>query len=177
MASEKWEKYYRPQAERHRDAAEWILGNRCTACKTTRGPFEFDHIDRKTKSFNIGHKLHYSWEKVYQELRKCQLLCKTCHNYKTYVVEGVHNKGTAQHGSHYMTYDLGCRCYECLLFRRKRNESRRTTNITRPQNRELIHGTRAGYMKEKRLGQTPCAQCKQANAEYTKQLKAKKNLT
>lgn len=171
MVSQHWEKYYKPQAQRHREAAEWILGNRCAACKTTKGPFEFDHILRRTKSFTIGAKLHYSWEKVYQELRKCQLLCVPCHVYKTCTIEGIHNKGTATHGSHYTTYELGCRCYDCLAYRRNRNAKRRTSASERPQSRELIHGTRAGYLKEKRRGLIPCEACKKANTEYARSRK------
>lgn len=43
--------------------------------------FDFDHIDRKTKAFNISKavKCGYSLERITGELRKCRLLCANCH--------------------------------------------------------------------------------------------------
>ncbi len=60
------------------------LGNKCVKCGTTKN-LEFDHIDPKTKCFNVNPQ--DSWEKTLPELYKCQLLCKPCHLEKTATVD------------------------------------------------------------------------------------------
>ncbi len=59
-----------------------MLGGSCVGCGTTES-LQFDHIDRKTKSFTIGKKMGYSLEYLIPEAKKCQLLCKECHKIKT----------------------------------------------------------------------------------------------
>ena len=56
------------------------LGNKCVKCGTTKN-LQFDHIDPKTKCFNVNPQ--DSWEKTLHELYKCQLLCGSCHLEKT----------------------------------------------------------------------------------------------
>ena len=56
------------------------LGNKCVKCGTTEN-LQFDHIDPKTKCFNVNPQ--DSWEKTLPELYKCQLLCPPCHLEKT----------------------------------------------------------------------------------------------
>ena len=58
------------------------LGAECASCGATDG-LEFDHIDRSTKSFSIGSGLSFAMRTIYNELDKCQLLCKRCHRKKT----------------------------------------------------------------------------------------------
>lgn len=40
---------------------------------------EFDHIDRKTKDYNICDMVGYSWDLIQKEVDKCRVLCKPCH--------------------------------------------------------------------------------------------------
>ena len=54
------------------------LGGKCVVCGTTEN-LEFDHIDKTTKKFKITNGLSYSLEKLYEEVDKCQLLCKKHH--------------------------------------------------------------------------------------------------
>lgn len=58
------------------------LRGKCKQCGAEEN-LEFDHIDPKSKKFNIGHLLNTSKEKTIIELKKCQLLCKNCHDKKT----------------------------------------------------------------------------------------------
>ena len=60
-----------------------FLGGECVKCDSTEN-LEVDHIDPKTKSFNLDAKnIQRKWEILEIELRKCQLLCKTCHKDKS----------------------------------------------------------------------------------------------
>jgi len=67
-----------------------MLGGKCVGCGITED-LQFDHIDRKNKSFTIGKCLGYSLERLIPEAQKCQLLCKTCHQVKTTLGHDVHS--------------------------------------------------------------------------------------
>ena len=57
-------------------------GGRCEMCGYSRcsEALEFHHEDPEAKEFALGHRgLTRSWEKIKQELDKCQLLCANCH--------------------------------------------------------------------------------------------------
>ena len=62
-----------------------ILGGKCVVCGTTEH-LEFDHIDPKTKSFDITRYVNGGKSKhiFMEELKKCQLLCVECHKKKTF---------------------------------------------------------------------------------------------
>ena len=45
--------------------------------------YEFDHIDPKTKKYNISDMVYKNFKELYIELKKCQLLCSYCHYDKT----------------------------------------------------------------------------------------------
>ena len=57
-----------------------MLGGKCESCGTTKN-LQFDHIDPTTKSFSIAKK--YMSPVVFEEIKKCQLLCYECHLKKT----------------------------------------------------------------------------------------------
>jgi len=57
-------------------------GGACEICKYSKyyGALEFHHIDPSKKDFGIAaNGLTRAWEKIKQELDKCQLLCANCH--------------------------------------------------------------------------------------------------
>lgn len=61
-------------------------GRSCESCGESRIPcLDFDHIDPKTKSFNVsqGFRLNKSWEEILIESQKCTILCANCHRVKT----------------------------------------------------------------------------------------------
>lgn len=68
----------------HRLRAEFIdkMGGSCQSCGST-DRIEFDHVDPRTKSFNISKVWSYKRATVEEELAKCQLLCYGCHKDKT----------------------------------------------------------------------------------------------
>jgi len=59
-----------------------MLGGKCVKCNSTEN-LHFDHIESKSKVFSIGDKITYPKEKIINELKKCQLLCRSCHTLKT----------------------------------------------------------------------------------------------
>lgn len=83
-----------------------LLGGQCVQCSSTTD-LEFDHIDPKTKLFNISG-FHKSREALLAELKKCQLLCSECHKAKTQALPRT-LKGCGSVSS----YRRGCRCAAC----------------------------------------------------------------
>ena len=72
------ERYHRLKRE-----AFDILGGVCAHCQSTLS-LQVDHINPKTKSFNVTRKLRsLPWSNILSELKKCQLLCRLCHKEKT----------------------------------------------------------------------------------------------
>jgi hypothetical protein len=55
------------------------LGNKCAITGCTHTDFECDHIDPKTKEFNVLRNWSLKWEKLVVEVDKCQLLCRAHH--------------------------------------------------------------------------------------------------
>jgi hypothetical protein len=74
--------YHRPYARNwyHQRRAEYTkeLGGKCVGCGETE-KLQFDHINWRTKSFPIAKLMCVSQEKAREELKKCQLLCHSCH--------------------------------------------------------------------------------------------------
>lgn len=58
------------------------LGGACTQCCTTEA-LDFDHVDPKTKLFNVTSGGSVSAERFWTEVAKCQLLCRPHHEEKT----------------------------------------------------------------------------------------------
>lgn len=68
--------------------AEYLKNKVCVWCGTGSN-LELDHINRDTK---INHRV-WSWsaERREAELAKCQVLCKNCHDDKSYAMHDYHN--------------------------------------------------------------------------------------
>ena len=141
------------------------LGGRCVACGTT-DRLEFDHIDPATKVLTISTAIakHWSWERMLVELAKCQLLCHDHHVEKS----RAEARSKVTHGKYHAAYHLRCGCAACAEFRATYVPPRRApTNRQLPPG-EFKHGTRAGYLKERREGLDPCAECRAANSAAAK---------
>jgi hypothetical protein len=106
--------------ERRKEALE-ILGGRCSNCKTTKR-LEIDHVDRTKKSFNISQMWSVSRARFLAELKKCQLLCRLCHQDKTTRERGqVPARGT--HGT--LSSYRYCKCDDCRDAKSRHNREYR----------------------------------------------------
>ena len=76
--------------KKHRQECLDRLGGKCITCGTTSN-LEFDHINPNLKQFKISCHLSLSLNKLFEEVDKCQLLCKQCHIKKTRA-NGEYNK-------------------------------------------------------------------------------------
>lgn len=149
------------QYERFQMALDY-LGGCCVVCGTSNN-LQFDHIDPTTKLFTISTHLKAKLSKLMSELDKCQLLCKDHHIEKT--IQESNAKRT--HGKQWMALKLKCKCDICLHFIKEYNSLRRKKrSIT--ERTERICGTYAMYKHGCR-----CSQCKHANSEYMKNLRAR----
>jgi hypothetical protein len=52
---------------------------------------DFDHREGEVKCFNISNCSSYSAEKLHNEIKKCDVVCKNCHAKRTYL-RGQHSK-------------------------------------------------------------------------------------
>lgn len=84
------------------------LGNKCCKCESTED-LQFDHIDAKTKSFDVSKNWSRRWNILVLELDKCQLLCKPHHLKKS-----IENKdlGQVDHGG-VLSGKKNCSCIPC----------------------------------------------------------------
>jgi len=85
------------------------LGGECIECGS-QDNLEFDHIDPKSVDFRIAPALAFNFDRLLEEVRKCQLLCNKCHWRKTRQDRGLNklSHGTATMYSHH-----DCRCKDC----------------------------------------------------------------
>ena len=65
-----------------RNAAIEKLGGKCVRCGS-KEQLQFDHIDPTTKTAEMDRLWATSEKRINEELRKCQLLCSSCHVKKT----------------------------------------------------------------------------------------------
>lgn len=72
--------YQREWVARRRAFYVQLFGGCCSKCSSKRG-LQFDHVDPNTK---LAHSI-FSWshDRIRKELKKCQLLCVSCHREKT----------------------------------------------------------------------------------------------
>lgn len=74
--------YMKNRYKNRRLEAVKLLGGCCSKC----GGFDklhFDHINPEDKSLTIAKMSSASNERFNQEIKKCQLLCESCHKIKT----------------------------------------------------------------------------------------------
>jgi len=57
------------------------LGSKCIRCGYNKclGSLDFHHRDKNEKEFNLSHRTTIPFDKIKDELDKCDLLCSNCH--------------------------------------------------------------------------------------------------
>src|SRR5690606_21351007 len=78
-----------------------LFGNECVECGS-QDNLEIHHLDPATKQFTLSEGWTRPWELSLEEIKGCQLLCKSCHMKRHATI----------HGKRRM-YVLGCRCDRC----------------------------------------------------------------
>ena len=63
-----------------------MLGDECVDCgyRGHFAGFEFDHLRDKTYCISTMLSVATKWEKVLEEVKKCELVCATCHRIRTF---------------------------------------------------------------------------------------------
>lgn len=67
---------------------DYLVQHPCVGCgESDPIVLEFDHRDQSTKSFTIGSRegLNKSWNKILEEIEKCDVRCANCHRRRTAV--------------------------------------------------------------------------------------------
>jgi hypothetical protein len=80
--------------KRYRERRAWMLnflGGKCVRCGTTSKRLYIDHIDPETKEFTLANFYNLSLANLKVELKKCQLLCGSCHAKKSYREDGANH--------------------------------------------------------------------------------------
>ena len=74
----------RYRAERRRLLMEYLRGQKCVDCgENDPTVLELDHVSGE-KYRNIGDMMSgYGWDRILEEIRKCQVRCANCHRRKT----------------------------------------------------------------------------------------------
>lgn len=112
---------FKNPAKRLEYAREWYaarrvraiesLGGKCVVCGDTED-LEFDHIDPATK---VSHRIFsWSWARIEEELKKCQLLCAKHHQDKTIAYISTAGGTWATRKNH---HKKGCGCTSCRNMR------------------------------------------------------------
>ena len=166
-------------AEQRREFLDF-LGGRCVRCGSDE-ELEFDHIDWRTKSFTVARLYGLARLKtVYEELKKCQILCKSCHRDKTKQDMREQREENprylpTKHGARTGWMKTKCDCTPCAAAKRawhdERNAVRRAEGGSKrgPYGKPSNHGERLHYRRGCR-----CDLCRAANTAYTRELQRKK---
>ena len=66
-----------------------LMGGKCVDCGYNKSAYalELHHIDPSTKEYEPSQLIsRLSWDKIYKEMEKCELLCANCHRIKTFAM-------------------------------------------------------------------------------------------
>jgi hypothetical protein len=70
--------------ENRKNIMEYLYTHPCVDCgETDPLVLEFDHIKDKYRTISIMVLRKYPWNKIYNEIQKCEVRCANCHRRKT----------------------------------------------------------------------------------------------
>jgi 5-methylcytosine-specific restriction endonuclease McrA len=100
-----------------------ILGRKCILCgETDESLLQFDHIDRDTKDHSIADMMLWAKNRLLEEIKKCQVLCKSCHIKKT--LSDLNQKDARLTHGTISSYRY-CKCTVCKEFMSNYNKKKR----------------------------------------------------
>lgn len=79
--------YMKQRYAARRAEAIKILGGKCVKCGSIK-ELEIDHRKPEEKEIDLGKLWSIKWERVLEELKKCQLLCNEHHQEKSNTEQG-----------------------------------------------------------------------------------------
>lgn len=114
MSSEYMRDYMKARRKARRAKFIELLGGKCQSCGST-DDLQFDHAKAKSKEFDLNSIKDGNEGLILKELKKCVLLCPTCHLAKTKNNKEHINKDKkpARHGTIWMYKKYKCRCQKC----------------------------------------------------------------
>lgn len=132
----------------------------CVECGSTES-LHFDHVDPSRKSFDVSKRKSLKSAEYREELRKCQVLCRACHEKKTQ--REILELRPFTHGTVYGFSKAKCHCVKCQEKKRawndERNASRRSGSSRGRYGRPSSHGEYLHYRRGCR-----CDLCRKANS-------------
>lgn len=108
--------YLKRRRDERRILAIKILGGKCAVCEL-KEKLHFDHKDPNVKNFSISTMLAGNWDKVLEELKKCQLLCEDHHKEKNHKEAIERQFGKGRHGTMWRYWKHKCRCDKCKEYK------------------------------------------------------------
>lgn len=103
--------YFNNRRRNRRQALIRAKGGKCEKCGS-RDDLQFDHKNPQDKSFRISDRLDAPMDVLIEEVDKCSLLCRKCHQEKTNK-NREHGQPKARHGTLHMYKKYKCRCDKC----------------------------------------------------------------
>lgn len=67
-------------------------GNKCSLCKVVYPSYVFDFHHPQEKNFSLSALMSGKWERIEEELNKCDLLCANCHRLLHYKSDPVQHR-------------------------------------------------------------------------------------
>lgn len=118
-----YSEYFRKRYQERMPKAKEMLGGKCIVCGSIED-LQFHHPPSVEKRFSVSEGISYSEKVFFEEVRKCQLLCHSCHSKYT----GSTLKQNIVHGTLTAYTYYACRCNVCkegvrLYKRNKRSAS------------------------------------------------------
>lgn len=112
--------YHLARYHARRKKALRMLGGKCKQCGSKKD-LQIDHVDPSTKAMDVAKE--WGNPLFFEELKKCQALCRSCHKKKT-----SSEQRRDIHGTWGMYRNRKCRCDVCRAFvadymRRRRKKS------------------------------------------------------
>jgi len=74
--------YVKNWRKRTKERLMQLMGGQCIICgydKNCPSAYELHHLDPEKKDFTISSYSSHSWDKIFDEAKKCVLLCCRCH--------------------------------------------------------------------------------------------------